>query len=474
MNEACPMRKFRPYDPHQTFEMPPTLREWLPAGHLALFISDVVDALSLEEIYRSYENADGRGQPPYHPAMMVKLLVYGYCIGVLSSRKIAKATETDIAFRVLAANQHPDHDTLAAFRQRHLKALANLFLQILKMCQKAGLVKLGNLAVDGSKVLANASKHKAMSYERMEQAEKQLEAELVALLTEAQRRDEAEDKEFGKGHRGDALPKELERREKRLQVIRAAKAELEAEAKVKAGEEARKAQEKRAEREKQEQETGKKRGGRPPQVKDPAQAKPELKAQKNFTDPESRIMKDGATKGGVQAYNAQAAGDSHAQIIVATGVTQEANDKKQLVPMLLKVEQNTGSLPQASTADTGYFSTEAITDERLKSVNLLVPPDRQKQGEVLPETTGSAPEDASIIEQMRQKLRTTAGRELYRQRKAIVEPVFGQIKAARGVRRFSFRALARVMAEWDILCMTHNLLKLFQSAWRPAPSAVCA
>jgi len=342
------------------------------------------------------------------------------------------------------------------------------------MCQKAGLVKLGNLAVDGRTVLANASKHKAMSYERMEQAEKQLEAELVALLTEAQRRDEAEDTEFGKGHRGDALPKELERREKRLQVSRAAKAEREAEAKVTAGEEARKAQEKRAEREKQEQATGTKRGGRPPQGKDPAQAKPELKAQKNCTDPESRIMKDGATKGGVQAYNAQAAGDSHAQIIVATGVTQEANDKKQLVPMLLKVEQNTGSLPQASTADTGYFRTEAITDERLKSVNLLVPPDRQQQGEVLPETTGSAPEDASIIEQMRQKLRTTAGRELYRQRKAIVEPVFGQIKAARGVRRFSFRGLARVMAEWDIICMTHNLLKLFQSAWRPAPSAVCA
>lgn len=443
-------------------------------GHLALFISDVVDALSLEEIYRSYENADGRGQPPYHPAMMVKLLVYGYCIGVLSSRQIAKATETDMAFRGLAANQHPDHDTLAAFRHRHLQAFAHLFLQILKLCQKAGLVKLGNLAVDGRTVLANASKHKAMSSERMEQAEKPLEAELVALLTEAQRRDEAEDTEFGKGHRGDALPKELERREKRLQVIRAAKAEREAEAKVTAGEEARKAQEKRAEREKQEQATGTKRGGRPPQGKDPAQAKPELKAQKNCTDPESRIMKDGATKGGVQAYNAQAAGDSHAQIIVATGVTQEANDKKQLVPMLLKVEQNTGSLPQASTADTGYFRTEAITDERLKSVNLLVPPDRQQQGEVLPEPTGSAPEDAAIIEQMRQKLRTTAGRELYRQRKAIVEPVFGQIKAARGVRRFSFRGLARVMAEWDIICMTHNLLKLFQSAWRPAPSAVCA
>lgn len=474
MHEACPRRKFRPYDPPQTFEMPPTLREWLPAGHLALFISDGVDARSLEEISRSYEHADGRGQPPSHPALMVTLLVYGYCIGGLSSRQIAKATETDSAFRVLAANQHPDHETLAAFRQRPLKAFAHLFLPILKMCQKAGLVTWGHLAVDGSPVLANASKPKAMSSERREQAEKQLEAELVALLTAAQRRDEAEEKECGKGHRGDALPKELERREKRLQVIRAAKAEREAEAKVKVGEEARKAQEKRAEREKQEQETGKKRGGRPPQVTDPAPAKPELQAQQHCTDPESRIMKDGATKGFVPADNAQAAVDAHAQIIVATGVTQEANEKKQLVPMLLQVEQNTGSLPQASTADTGSCSPEAITDARRKSVHLLVPPDRQKQGEVRPETTGAAPEDASSIEQMRQKLRTTAGRERSRQRKAIVEPVFGPIKAARGVRRCSFRGLARVRAEWDIICMTHNLLKLFQSAWRPAPSAVCA
>jgi Transposase DDE domain len=296
----------------------------------------------------------------------------------------------------------------------------------------------------------------------------------VALLSEAQRRDEAEEKECGQGHRGDALPKALERREKRLQVSRAAQAEREAEAKGKAGEEARQAQEKRAERETQAQETGKTRGGRPPQGQDPAQAKPALTAPKHCTDPESRSMQDGATTGLVQASNAQAAVDAPAPILVATGVTQEAHEQKPWVPMRLKGEQNTGRLPQASTADTGDCRTEAITDERLKSVNRLVPPDRQQQGEGLPETTGSAPEDASIIAQMRQKLRTTAGRERSRQRKAIVEPVCGQIKAARGVRRCSFRGLARGMAAWDSICRTHNLLKVFQSAWRPAPSAVCA
>lgn len=465
------MRKFRPYEPNQAYLLPPTLREWLPQKHLALFVSDVVDELDLGDIYRSYESEDGRGQPPYHPAMLVKLLVYGYCIGVLSSRKIEKATETDIAFRVLAANSHPDHDTIAAFRQRHLKALAELFIQILKLCQKAGLVKLGNVAVDGSKVLANASKHKAMSYDRMEQAEPQLEAEITALLTQAQAIDDAEDEEFGRGHRGDELPAELERREGRLKKIRAAKAELEAEAKAKAEEEAKIAQEKLAEREKRERETGKKMGGRPPQVKDPEKAVPEAKAQRNFTDPESRIMKDGATKGFVQAFNAQAAVDGFAQIIVATSVTQETNDKKQLVPMLLKTEENTGRLPEAGTADTGYFSTAAVTDDRLAGVELLVATERQKHGVQLPESEGAVPEDAPALEQMRHKLRTPEGKALYKQRKAIVEPVFGQIKEGRGFRRFSFRGLVKATAEWDIVCMTHNLLKLFRSGWSPIAQA---
>lgn len=466
------MRKFRPYEPNQAFLLPPTLREWLPRKHLALFVSDVVDEQDLSEIYRSYESEDGRGQPPYHPAMLVKLLVYGYCIGVLSSRKIEKATETDIAFRLLAANSHPDHDTIAAFRQRHLEALAELFIQILKLCQKAGLVKLGNVAVDGSKVLANASKHKAMSYDRMEQAERQLETEITALLTEAQAIDEAEDKEFGKGHRGDELPAELERREERLRKIRAAKAELEAEARARAEEEAKAAREKLAEREKKEQETGKKLGGRPPQVKEPEKAVPDPKAQKNFTDPESRIMKDGATKGFVQAFNVQAAVDGHAQIIVATTVTQETNDKKQLVPMLLKTAENMGSLPETATADTGYFSAAAVTDERLAGVNLLVATERQKHGEQKPDAEGPAPGDASAIEQMRHKLRTPEGKALYKRRKAIVEPVFGQIKEGRGFRRFSFRGLVKATAEWDIVCMTHNLLKLFKSGWSPMVQAV--
>jgi len=466
------MRKFRPYEPNQAYLLPPTLVEWLPRKHLALFVSDVVDELNLDELYESYENEDGRGQPPYHPARLVKVLVYGYCTGVLSSRKLERATETDVAFRVLAANSHPDHDTIAAFRQRHLKALAKLFLQILKLCQKAGLVKLGNVAVDGSKVLANASKHKAMSYDRMEKAEKQLEEELTTLLAQAQALDEAEDQAFGKGHRGDELPKELERREERLKKIRAAKAELEAEAKAKATEEARVAQEKRAEREKKEQETGKKMGGRPPEAKDPEQAVPEAKAQRNFTDSESRIMKDGATKGFVQAFNAQIAVDGHAQLIVATGVTQETNDKQQLVPMLLKTKENTGSLPVAGTADAGYFSAAAVTDERLAGVNLHVATERQKHGVSQSEAKGAAPADATALEQMRHKLQTPEGRAIYKRRKAIVEPVFGQIKAVRGFRRFSFRGLEKVTAEWDIVCMTHNLLKLFRSAWRPARQAV--
>src|SRR6266478_5805146 len=373
---------FRPYSQDQRGLLPPDMREWLPEGDLALFISDVVEALDLSAIYRAYERGDGRGQAAYHPAMMVKVLLYGYCTGVPSSRKLEQATYRDVAFRVLAGDQHPDHDSIAAFRQRHLTALADVFGQVLRLCHEAGLVKLGRVALDGTKIKANASKHKAMSYARMEQTEARLTQEVRQLLDEAQRVDAAEDAEYGRGRRGEELPAELARRESRLAAIRAAKAALEAEAHAKATRDAAEAQDKVAA---QAQREGSAKG-RPVAVPDPAQARPAPNAQYNFTDPESRIMKDGATKAFVQAYNAQVAVDGHAQIIVATGVTQEANEKKQLVPMLLKVEQNTGSLPQASTADTGYFSTEAITDERLKSVNLLVPPDRQKQGEVLPET----------------------------------------------------------------------------------------
>jgi transposase len=458
------MKTFKPYTPDQLLLLPPALQDWLPEGHLAHFISDVVDALDLSPILRTYETGDGRGQPPYHPALLVKLLVYAYCTGKPSSRQIEKATYEEVPYRVLAANQHPDHDTLAAFRQQHLAALAGLFGQVLQLCQRAGLVSLGHVALDGTKVLANASKHKAMSYARMSEAERKLEQEIAALLAQAQGVDVAEDAEAGKGRRGDELPAELARRESRLAKIRAAKAELEAEARVQAAEAAARAQAKVAAREQQARETGRKPQGRPPKSPDPTQATPAPKAQRNFTDPESRIMKDGATKSFVQAYNAQAAVDSTAQVIVAAAVTQEANDKQQLVPMLTQTGVNCDQLPAAASADSGYCSETAVTDAALAGIDLYVAVARQKHGET---PAPPRPDDGTTLGAMRTKLQTAAGHAVYALRKAIVEPVFGQIKAARGFRRFAFRGLGKVQAEWQLICLTHNLLKLFRAGWRP-------
>src|SRR6266446_4243242 len=293
---------FRPYSQDQRLLLPPDMREWLPEGDLALFISDVVEALDLSAIYRAYERADGRGQAAYHPAMMVKVLLYGYCTGVPSSRKLEQATYRDVAIRVLAGDQHPDHDSIAAFRQRHLPALAGLFVQGLRLCQAAGLVKLGHVALDGTKVQANASKHKAMSYARMNESEHQLEREVRALLDQAEQADAAEDAQYGPGQRGDDLPAELARRASRLAKIRAAKAVLEQQARDDA---ARAADAGRAKLAARAQRVGSAKGG-VPKVPDPAQAQPEPGAQYNFTDPASRIMLDGASKSGVQAYNAQA------------------------------------------------------------------------------------------------------------------------------------------------------------------------
>jgi hypothetical protein len=394
----------------------------------------------------------------------VKLLLYGYCTGKPSSRAIERATYEEIPYRVLAANQHPDHDTLAAFRQTHLTALAGLFLQVLHLCQRAGLVKLGHVALDGTKILANASKHKAMSYGRMPEAERKLEQEIATLLAEAQRVDAAEDARYGKGTRGDELPAELARRESRLAKIRAAKAALEAEAKVEAAEAAAAAQVKLATRERQTRETGRKPKGPTPTVPDPTQATPTPKAQRNFTDPESRIMKDGATKSFVQAYNAQAAVDGTAQVIVAAAVTQAANDKQQLVPMLTQTGVNCDQLPAVASADSGYYSEAAVTDAALARIDLYVAVDRQPHGET---PASPRPDNETIIGAMRAKLQTAAGHAVYALRKALVEPVFGQIKGGRRFRRFSFRGLGKVHAEWLLICLTHNLLKLFRAGWRP-------
>ena len=451
----------------QSLMMPPSLHEWLPEDHLARFVADLVPSLELSEFYASYEEKDGRGQAAYHPVMMVRLLIYGYCIGVVSSRQIEKRTYEDVAFRYLSADEHPDHTTINEFRKRHLKALSGLFLQALQLCQAAGLVKMGHVALDGTKKQANASKHKAMSYGRMGEAEAKLKAEIEDLLQGAEAADVAEDEKERQGF-SDKLPKELARRESRLKKIQEAKAALEAEAREKAEQEKASVEARIAARQKQEEETGKKMGGHPPQVPDPEQAKPEDKAQRNFTDPDSRIMPDGAHKGSfVQAYNAQIAVDAEAQIIVAAEVTQEANDKQQLAPMFEQVQQNTGVKPVASSEDAGYWSPEQVADKRVAGIDLHVATGRDKHGiaeETAPSTDATT--EATALNQMKQKLQTEAGRAIYKMRKAIVEPVFGQIKECRNFRRFSLRGLKNVRAEWKLVCLTHNILKLFRSGRR--------
>ena len=448
----------------QSLMMPPSLHDWLPENHLARFIADLVKNLELSAFYRSYEEKDGRGQAAYHPGMMVRLLLYGYCVGVMSSRQIEKRTYEDVAFRYLSADEHPHYTTLNEFRKRHLEALAGLFTQALQLCQKAGLVKLGHVAVDGTKQQANASKHKAMSYGRMGEAEEKLKEKVAELLARAEAVDAAEDEQERQGQ-SEELPKELARQESRLKKIQEAKAELEAEARQKAEQEKAAVEARIAERRQKEAETGKKMGGREPQIPDPEHAVPDAKAQRNFTDSESRIMPDGAHKGSfVQAYNAQIAVDSEAQIIVAADITQDCNDKQQLAPMFEQVEKNTGAKPVAGSADNGYWSPEQVADKRVEGIDLHVATGRDKHGtseEIAP--SADSVKATTALQEMKQKLQSDAGRAIYKMRKAIVEPVFGQIKECRHFRRFSLRGLENVRAEWKLVCLTHNFLKLFRS-----------
>jgi transposase len=452
-------KTFRPYDLDQRLLLPPDLRDWLPTGHLALFISDVVDEMDLSAILRSYEDGDGRGQPPYHPALMVKLLLYAYCVGRPSSRKIERATYEEVAFRLLAADQHPDHDSLAEFRKRHLPALAGLFGNVLELCQRAGLVTLGHVAIDGTKIKANASKHKAMSYARMEDAERRLAAEVQRWLEQAAEIDAAEDAQYGRGRRGDELPPELATREKRLAAIRAAKAALEAEAKERARQQAEEARTKNAARDARPAN----RKGLKAHEPDPEQTRPAPSAQRNFTDPESRIMKDGADGSFVQAYNAQAAVDATAQIIVACHVTARPTDVAEFGPLLDTAVRNLGAAPQVVTADAGYFSEANVVAAEAHGADAYILPDRHMHS-ATPATSRPHPSRLGPVSQrMRDKLGTPAGEALYRRRKAVVEPVFGQIKELRHFRRFSFRGLQRVSGEWVLICLTHNLLKLFRA-----------
>jgi transposase len=441
-------QRFRDYNPNQDFLLPPSLREWLPQDHLANFISDVVDALDLSEIIAAYDNSQG-GQASFHPVMMVKLMLYAYCVGVPASRKIEKSTYDVIPFRVLSANQYPDHDTIAEFRKHHLAALSRLFLQVLRLCQKAGLVKLGHVALDGTKVKANASKHKAMSYEYMGKRSDELAAEVARLLAEAQATDDAEDARYGKGKRGDELPAELRFREQRLKRIQEAKLALEAEARQQAR-----------------------------VASDPVTSKPgtvadvsvKPKAQRNFTDPDSRIMKDGATKAFEQAFNGQVAVDSKRQIIVAAGVTQECNDKRQVEPMVERIKANLGGLcPDQMSLDNGYYSDENVEFLRQEGIDAYIATGRLKHGEAPPPAPrGRIPKGLTVKERMARKLRTIKGRCTYAKRKAIVEPVIGQLKEVRGFRRFLLRGMEKVGYEFDLICLTHNLLKLFRYGWETA------
>jgi transposase len=429
-------KTYRPYCPEQMLLLPPTLQEWLPEDHLAYFVSDVVDELDLSAI-ESYYEKDDRGQPPYHPRMMTKVLLYGYCVGVFSSRKIQKRLMEDVGFRLLAAGNQPDFRTISDFRKIHHEALEGLFQQVLRLALEAGAIKLGRVALDGTKVKANASKHKAMSYARMKEQERSLRQEVRKLLSQAKAADEEEDARYGKDKTGDELPDELSRRESRLKRIREAKRALE----ERAREEAEK--------------SGKDQD-------DAKEAEPKDKAQYNFTDPESRIMKGSeGSDGFVQAYNAQAAVESTTQLIVAQAVTQEANDKQQIVPMVEAIEQQAGQTPQQLLADSGYCSENNLEQFEDRDIDLYVATQRQKHGEVEVCSRGPLPKSATLVDHMRRKLHTKAGSVIYATRKSIVEPVFGQIKHARGFRQFYLRGIEKVRAEWALVCLTHNILKMY-------------
>jgi transposase len=422
-------KTYRPYLPEQDFLLPPSLRDWLPEEHLAFFVSDIVDQLDLSEITKVYAEED-RGYPPYHPVMMTKVLVYAYCVGVFSSRRIQRRLAEDIAFRVLAAGNEPDFRTIADFRKTHLTALTGLFEQVLGLARELGVPRVGRVAVDGSKVKANASKHKAMSYDRLPVKARQLREEVAGLLAQAEAEDAREDAEEGANRRGDDLPAELQRREDRLRRIREAKRALEARAKDAAA-----------------------AAGTPSET-----AKPEAKAQYNFTDPDSRIMP--SPDGFVQAYNVQVAVDD-LQFIVGHAVTQETNDKKQLVPMIRTIERQSGDTPTQLLADAGYCSDANLAAIEATPIDAYISTRKQKHGERPgPCPRGPLPRTATRVDRMTRKLHRKTGAAVYAARKAIVEPVFGQIKQARGFRQFLLRGVEKVQREWALVCLTHNILKL--------------
>jgi transposase len=454
---------FKPWEVDQMFLLPPSPREWLPEGHLAYFVLDLVEQMDLSEIEAYYvKDEDGTfkaasGAPPYDPRMMTALLLYGYAVGVVSSRRMDRACEEDVAFRILSAGHQPDYVTIAEFRRIHLKALKGLFVQVLMICREAGLVKLGHVAVDGTKVKANASKHKAMSYGRMKEKEAELLKDVEALLKKAEAVDEEEDRRYGKNRRGGELPGDLQNKQTRLKKIQEAMKVLEERARAEAIEEGRLTPA---------GEVIEKPGKKP---KDPP-GTPADKDQYNFTDPESRIMKN-SDKAFVQAYNCQAAVDAEHQIIVAQDVTQEANDKEQALPMLEQVRANTGQVPGQASLDAGYYSDTNVTDMEKEGVDVYCSPDRLKHGENPPNARGRMPKNITTQDRMRRKLRTDKGRDIYSFRKETVEPTFGQIKI-KGLRQFLLRGVEKVKGEWSLWGTGHNLTKLWRIKGEVCPGWV--
>lgn len=521
-------KSYRPWTPTQSYLLPPSPAEWLPEDHLAYFVLEMVEELDLRAIERVVQSKDPRGERPYPPRMMVALLLYAYATGVFSSRAIARATYEDVAFRVIVGEEHPFFTTINQFRLAHREALAALFHQVLRLCQAMGMVKLGHVAIDGSKLKANASKHKAMSHERMTQTEARLSQEIEELLRRADEVDNAEDAQFGVAQDEQDLPAELARREGRRDKIRATKAALEQETRAARAEELRAqaaahrataadpdvperqrraAATLAAKRDQQALEIDEKcRTARTPPSREPGEelplevppnqvdgepatggqgsdegrrddddpssgaeelprhhpprrtdGEPTPQAQRSFTDPDSRIMvRDG---GYVQAYNVQLAVDDAYQIIVAEGVSNQAPDVEYFAPMLQRVVRNCDQVPERATADAGYFSDANVRTAEHLGCEPFISVGRQRRDETDPTPTSSS---TPMRDFMRSVLATPDGKQVYSRRKCTVEPVFGQIFAARGFRQFLLRGLGKVRFEWTFLCLTHNLLKLFR------------
>ena len=443
--------KFISCNRQQGYLLPPSIDDWLPQNHLARYIVQIIEALDLEEIYKEYSGEGGK--KAYHPKVLLALLFYGYATGVFSSRKLERATYDSVAFRYIAANTHPDHDTIAAFRKRFLPRLQTLFVQILMIAKETGILKVGRVSLDGTKIKANASKHKALSYAHASKLQEQLEAEVETLMQKAQEADEEEEND------GMSIPDEIARREDRIAAIKEAKAKIEQRAEKRYEEEKKEYDEKIKNRQEKEKLTGKKPRGRAPK---PPEKEPNPSDQINLTDEESRIMK---TSGGgfEQCYNAQASVEHDSRLIVHQHVTQKTNDKQEVAPAIKWFTAHPDLKPSSSLMDTGYFSQNNIELCEKESITPYISFGKEQHNQPLEERFKKAdplPDDPTPVERMKHRLQSKEGKEIYAQRKSTVEPVFGIIKHVMGFRQFMFRGFEKVKGEWDLVCIAYNLKRM--------------